>query len=690
MQFSNPVTAVKLLIILLSILISGLMSKGALRNEGEVNAQSVDSALYIDEVIIEAYQITERLRRIPGSVSVISSRELKLTDGYQLPTLLNILPGVHMQSGTPVTGRIVIRGMGSRTPYNTNRIRAWLNGLPVTGSDGVSSVEDIDMKSLGRIEIVKGPSSALYGSGLGGSLNLYTPFLNRDTASIRLLSGSFNTWDVLLSGNRNFKKSDLWGSLSHMQTDGYRGNSDYRRTSLLSAIRKKGEIWSAEGTLLISDVKGGIPSSLTKTMFEESPESAAPNWNLVKGYQKFTRVLGGLTLTARLSGRIANQLTLFGQWYDNYELRPFNNLDDQFLNTGLRNKINIHGTNFDLVAGFEIMSDIYRWTLDMDNILINKNQENRSHGQIFAVSYLRLSPELLVSFAGAVNQTRYRLTDLFPHDGNQEGEHNFPVLISPRAGISYSAGKDMVMYASAGHGFSLPSPEETLLPEGTVNTDIKPEQGIQGEAGIRFYMFRERVNLDAAIYWIELRDLLVTKRLTEDIFTGINAGKTRHRGLEIKMQNIIFKNNRFPGRLESLVSYTGSINTFTDFEDDGIRYDGNYLPGIPGRNIRMQLIWNPLRFLEFVNHLEYTGNQYLDDGNYFKQPGYFLGNIKITTAIPAGKFSGLKFFAGINNLTNTRYASMIVVNAIAFGDDEPRYYYPGMPLNIFGGVSVEL
>ncbi len=689
---SNPAGKILLSLLLAYTLVFGVSARGALiaRDDGDVKAEPIDSTLFIDEVVIEAYQISERLRRIPGSVSVITSREIRLTDSYQLPTLLNTLPGVQMQSGTPVTGRIVIRGMGSRTPYNTNRIRAWLNGLPVTGSDGVSSVEDIHLQSLGRVEIVKGPSSALYGSGLGGSLNLYTPLVNRNGAEISVLNSSFDTWNIHLSGNRNFKNTILWSSLSHMQTDGYRENSAYRRTSLLSTARKKGKIWSADATLLVSDVKGGIPSSLTKTMFDESPESAAPNWNMVKGYQQVTRLLGGLTLTARVSESIANQFTAFGQWNDNYELRPFNNLDDQSVNIGIRDRLNIHGKKADLVAGFEIMGDSYLWTLDKDNILINKNRENRLHSQVFAVSYLRPSPELLISIAGAVNHTIYRLTDLFLQDGNQAGRYNFPVLFSPRAGISYTVNNGMVLYASAGHGSSLPSPEETLLPEGNVNTDIRPEQGIQGEAGMRLHMLGRRMNIDASLYWIELTDLLVTKRVTEDIFTGINAGKTRHRGIEVKMHNTVFEKSGFPGRMESLLSYTQSVNTFIDFEDDGIRYDGNLLPGIPDANIQMQLVWSPYDPVELVTHLAFTGDQYLDDGNFHELPGYFLGNIKLTATMPAGKFPEIKFFTGINNFTNTKYASMVVVNAIAFGSNEPRYYYPGMPLNVFGGFSISL
>lgn len=136
----------------------------------------IDSFIVVDAVQVEAHQISQPLRSIPGSVSVVTSKALSLTDGNNMATLLNTLPGITMQSGTYATNRIVIRGMGSRTPYNTNRIRSYLNDVPLTSSDGISTPEEIDLQSLGRIEIIKGPSSALFGSGLGGNHQLIHAF----------------------------------------------------------------------------------------------------------------------------------------------------------------------------------------------------------------------------------------------------------------------------------------------------------------------------------------------------------------------------------------------------------------------------------------------------------------------------------------------------------------------------------
>lgn len=156
--------------------LSGLLNVYAQTTDPQpANKQLSDSTINLDQVTIEGYRISSHLRTFPGNLSVLKGEGLTLSDGTNLATILNTIPGVSMQSGTYATNRIVIRGMGSRTPYNTNRIRSYLNDIPLTSSDGVSAPEEIDPQSLWRIEVIRGPSSALYGSGLGGSINLFTP-----------------------------------------------------------------------------------------------------------------------------------------------------------------------------------------------------------------------------------------------------------------------------------------------------------------------------------------------------------------------------------------------------------------------------------------------------------------------------------------------------------------------------------
>ncbi|MBK9388653.1 MAG: TonB-dependent receptor [Bacteroidetes bacterium] len=653
-------------------------------NKGQIS----DSVMILGDVSVVAYRTSGKIHNLPGSFSLLNKEDLSPSDGTSLSATLNTIPGVTMQSGTYLTNRIVIRGMGSRTPYNTNRIRTYLNEIPLTSSDGVSTPEEIDLLSLEKIEIVKGPSSALYGSGLGGSINMYTPERSVNEGNIDLQYGSFNTLKAGASGTLNSGKARLWGSISHLNSDGYRENNDYRRTAFLSTARWMEKSWSVNATLLFIDVKGGIPSSLGKTLFEESPESAAPAWKAIEGFKEYSKGVASVSFNKKITRTLTGNLAVFGKYNDNYERRPFNNLDDQSLSGGFRGKF-IHRTKkTELTAGAEWISEEYQWKFDRDNILLNKNSENLNHLNVFGILYYKPVKELNISLAGAVNHISYRLTDKFPSNGDQSGSRNFPTMISPRLGINYAPGDVFSIYASAGHGFSLPSPEETLLPEGDVNPGIKPEQGWQYETGVRFVHPGSRFTFDASLYRIDLTDLLVTKRVTEDVFTGINAGRTRHQGFELMFRSNVFEYNSFPGKLILGIGYSGSINRFIDFTDDSITYDGNILPGIPRQTVQLKINWTLFKTVEISTHLSYTGDQYITDSNSLEYPGYFLGDLKITTRFNLKQKIPLQVYLGINNVTDTNYASMLIVNAVGFGNSEPRYYYPGLPRHYFGGIRL--
>ena len=651
--------------------------------------QPPDSTILLDSITVQGFRLSTHERTFPGSISVLTSNAIRSGDGTNMATALNTVPGLSMQSGTFATNRIVIRGMGSRTPYNTNRIRTYLNDLPLTTADGVSAPEEIDLYSLGRIEVIKGPASALYGSGLGGSIQLFTPVKWDNGGNFSLNYGSFNTLKANLSGSLNTESTNLWASLSRLQSDGYRENNAYNRTTLLSTAQWKKTKWSVRSTILLTDLKGEIPSSLGITQFENNPQAAASNWLAIGGFKKSQKILTGITLVNILSSRLSNQLTLHGKWSNSFEKRPFNNLADQNRSAGLRNKLGYYRQKTDWILGIDWIAEQYGWKLDKDEKLLNENMESRNQLSIFGIVNYRPVSRFHISVAATMNSIRFQLTDRYAANGNQSAERIFPLMASPRIGLTYEFNEKFVAYASVGHGFSMPSPEETLLPEGDVNPYIKPEQGIQYEVGSRFSFFNQAFEVDAGLYWIELIDLLLTKRISEDIFTGMNAGRTRHQGLEILLRNSFFSYNRFPGSLYSSFTYTLMHNRFIDFTDDGNSRDGNTLPGIPEQTLQFQLAWNPIGSLELSTTLYYSGDQYLNDANSLKYGDYSLINLKASMQIPLKKSGGFSFYAGINNLTNSHYASMLVVNAIGFGNNEARYYYPGLPRNMYAGIEIK-
>ena len=646
-----------------------------------------DTVIRLGEVIVNAYQSRGRLDRIPGSLSVLTDKSISAWDANSMATTINSLPGVFMQSGTYATSRIVIRGMGSRTPYNTNRIKFYLNDIPITSSDGVSNPEDIDLGMIDRLEIVKGPASALYGSGLGGTINMYTTQNRQTMTDAQIHYGAFNTLKANVGQGFVGDDFSLQANFSGTNSDGYRENNYLKKRTALVVGNAGLKIVDLEYIFYTTYLDAGIPSSIGRTLFDTNPKAAAQNWKEINGYKRYQKGVAGVSFNKRLNEQWQNKLLLFGKWNDSFERRPFNDLDDGSRGGGVRNKLSYTTSRLNVIVGFEWVTDNYKWLMEKDDVLLNKNRENRNHLNIFSVLYYQPTSKINISLAGAFNKIEYRLTDQFKEDGDKSGNRSFPSMASPRLGINYTPHSKLALYASIGHGFSLPSPEETLLPEGNINVDIKPEEGIQYEIGARLLLFDKRMEIDGTLYAIELNNLLVTKRFTEDIFTGINAGKTSHWGVELSVRNRLLSYKSFPGNLTSDFSYTFSKNKFVDFTSGEASYDNNQLPGIPNYSAQISFHWSPVKSVLIDVQFQSVGRQFLDDGNTLFEPSYFFSNLKLSNRFDSFKNSSFTLYIGVNNITDSHYASMIIVNAKAFGTAEPRYFYPALPRHAYMGLS---
>jgi len=227
----------------------------------QTNNTLVSDSVLMPEVKVSATLINGSLKNVVGSISVITKKDIENHNSLTVAGQLNSLPGIYMHNGTNTTNRIVIRGIGSRTPYSSNRIRAYLNDIPLTNGDGVTTIEDIDVERLGRIEVIKGPSSALYGSGLGGTIKLTT---NTTNESLKLSStlSSFNT--LKLGTTASGKLGDFQFNASYFNTksDGYRQNNKYNKHSMLLTSNKRFNKTDVSFTLLYTDYNAQIPSSL--------------------------------------------------------------------------------------------------------------------------------------------------------------------------------------------------------------------------------------------------------------------------------------------------------------------------------------------------------------------------------------------------------------------------------------------
>ena len=604
-----------------------------------------------------------------------------------------------MASGTYSTNRLIIRGIGSRTPYSTNRIRAYFGDVPLTSGDGTTTIEDIDAADIGRIEVIRGPASAIYGSGLGGIVRIFPEYPDRHGlhSLLNTETGSFGALRNIVKTGFNNGRFSAGACFSNTKSEGFRQNSRYSRNSLFVTSNLSSAKSNLSILLTYSDIAAQIPSSLDENTFRTHPEKAAGNWLAIKGNEKDRRLLAGLTFQHFFTRHLSNKLTLFSSLSRHDESRPFNILADHAFSAGFREMVEWRPGTARVHAGAEVYSENYNWQIfqtlaGTKGDLQNDNAENRSYINSFVHASHPLSQKLRAEAGLNFNILRYILRDRFDAGHPPAQSYTYKPVFSPYAGLNFQLTHAIFIYASAGHGFSAPSLEETLLPAGNINPDLKPEQGWNDELGSRGQILSGRLYYDLCLYNIHVSNLLVTRRLTEDTFMGINAGKTEHYGLEAWLKlNILASSDTVTRSLSVSSSLTLSKNRFLSFTDNGTDYSGKTLPGIPSAVLNFDLSYKSPFGLRVFTGIHFTGGQYMNDLNSLRYGPYHTARLKLEWDFPrVSGFRNIGVYAGVQNLFNEKYASMILVNAPAFGTSPPRYFYPGEPRNFYAGVRFRI
>ncbi len=650
----------------------------------------------LTEVQVSATQFSGKLKNQPGNISLLIGENNRFNSQEHISGWLNQVPGIFMHHGTYNTNRLTIRGMGSRDPYGSNRVKAYLNDIPITGGDGVTVLEDLSLTGLSRVEILKGPASALYGAGLGGTLRLFTPYPGEKGFGINTLHqmGSFGLQKHALSAHYKKSKTSLAMDLGRQQSDGFRENSNYYNNHLML----NGDIFTRHfqvGVLFsYIDLNAHIPSSLDEETFQNNPEAAAENWNAINGYEKYQKYLAGISIGNDIGTALRMNTVFFGGGKNLYESRPFNILEDKTMNLGIRSRLELETEDLRAILGFELLGENIDWstyeTLQGEQgDLQDAIRENRFYINLFNLYHWRISDRLKLEAGVNLAFIRFRLVES-NNPGYPEGNFKYPLVFSPRLGVNYLLNQNLTFFSAVGHGFSTPSFEETLLPDGVRNDQLRPEKGWNLELGLRGDIWDKRFAYDITGYILFVEDLLVTKRISEEIFTGINAGKSFHAGLESLISWTLIRGRQKGTGLSLVNSFQYSGNRFVEFVDDGTDYSGNELPGIPDYKNDLILKWLTALNLETSMALHMVGKQYLADDNEGIYQAYQTldWNISYTRELTIN--FGFSVALGINNIFNQSYASMILINAHSFGGAPPRYYYPGMPRNFYLTLTLRI
>lgn len=660
----------------------------------------------LSEVVLRSTIIPNSLQQTPYSVSVLTSQDFERFDQTSIMKSVNTVPGVFVHQGALNTNKLSIRGVGARSQYSTNRVKAYFEGIPISTAEGETTLDDIDQDVVERVEIIKGPTSSVYGAGLGGVINLYAarahPDRSKTTAETSF--GSFGMRKSTLKTTHASETAGIYAAYNHLSTDSFRENGTYDRKSItLHGTINDSSLGDLAVLANFTRLMAYIPSSLNQEQFENEPSSAAYTWMASQGYESYEKGLLGLSYQHDLSPGLQNTTSIYMNFRDALEPRPFDVLKEEQVAAGARTKINYQHQAWGQSAEFSAGAEFYReWydTATFENLyesfpgegsipgtILSNNDQDRIYYNIFSQWNLALTPELKVETGFNLNSTRYELADMFYRDEiDQSGEYQFETIVSPRIGAAYDLAEGKTLYTSISHGFSTPTVAETLTPEGLINTELKPEQGINYELGFKGNWMQNRWYTEMAFFSIQVSDLLMAERVGEDQYIGRNAGRTDHNGVEVFTTYTVKLNPRLQAR--AYVNASLNFYEFDEFLEGDMNLSGNRIPGFPERTVNGGLDLISSTGFSFYASAEHVGENPLNDSNSQFNDSYNLVHLKASYEVSFSENLHVNVHTGVNNLLDEHYASSILPNAVGFGGALPRYFYPGNPRNFYGGIAL--
>ncbi|HWR40452.1 MAG TPA: TonB-dependent receptor [Patescibacteria group bacterium] len=204
-------------------LLAGLM----LSTAGMASAAAEEQVFDLDQVVVTATKTEKKVKEVPSAVEIITGEQLEKRNIKRISDALTAIPGVVVMSKKGVMGTtdsILMRGFGSQ-----KQVLILLDGLPMNdGYSGGVDIANIPTENIDRIEVIKGPASALYGSNaMGGVINIITKEKAKTETILKTGIGAQGTENRSLYTSGSVGKWQYFLSGQKYSTDGYVTSEDY-------------------------------------------------------------------------------------------------------------------------------------------------------------------------------------------------------------------------------------------------------------------------------------------------------------------------------------------------------------------------------------------------------------------------------------------------------------------------------
>lgn len=641
------------------------------------------------QITITAGRLDNALAETPASASVLTGDALH--GGRQqlaLDEALAGVPGVFAVNRYNFSQdlRLSIRGFGARANFGIRGVRILIDGIPATTPDGQSSVDDIDLDTLERIEIIRGPASALYGPAAGGVLSLETRHsMTAPYVEGAVKQGAYGFSDYRFRGNNAHGGTGYAFNVSRFRIDGYRAQSAAERELFNGrfdhVFKNGGELTATFASL--DAPRAQDPGGLTAEQVRADPRQAAPlNLRFDTGESVRQQRLGfhlrrplGDDAEVRLNGYFVQR---------NFSNRlPFNmiELDRRFGGAGVEYHHEIQWLNASgrLLLGAEVdyQNDERRRRENLDGIvgdLLFDQRERVINSGVFIAHEQQLAQYLRLDVGLRYDRLRIAADDRFLFDGDDSDAVDF-ARWSPSIALLVQRGNATRFYARMATSFEPPTTTELARIDGGggFNSRLDPETSVNYELGVRMTP-APGAYIEGALFQIDIEDQLVPFEIpgSPGRFAFENAGRSRSRGLEAALSL-----GKYIGWGLKL-AYTYSDFRFVEFTDkDGVALDENNFPGIPAHLLNLEARYRHVSGVYAALETRYTGSFYADNLNTVEIASSILSGLRLSYPYSV---NGWRFniSSGINNIFNESYYTNVRLNARGGRYFEPapgRYGY---------------
>jgi len=609
----------------LAVLLAAFLATSA---QAELQSEEEDLALaYGDKSFISiASGSRQPIARAPSVASVITAEDIAAIGAADLDEVLETVPGLHVARSVLGYNPIyTIRGIS--TQYNP-QVLMLVNGIPITGvTFGDRSIVwgGMPVEHIARIEVIRGPGSALYGAdAFSGVINIITKTTaDLDVTQPGLRVGSFSSRDAWLQHGGEWGEFDVAAYLRVGVTDGQ------RRTISVDAQTFN------DNNPLLPPTNASLapgPVNLGRDAIDGRIDLSRDNWRLRVGYQQRDNGGTGAGVASALDPvgnnygeRISSDLN-----YQNKNFTPDLDVIAQlsYLHITEQSNLMLLPPGTDLGVGpfpNGMIGNPYKWERHVRgnvSIVFNGWQHHKvrvgagsqsddlyriQESRNFSPIIIPLTPPVITYAPGPLLDVSTTSPFLTPHSrrvnylyaqdewsfirdwyltaGLRHDQYSdFGGTTNPRIALVWETAYDLTSKLLYGRAFRPPSFSELYNinnPVALGNVNLKPETNESVELAFVWQTNKDLiVNLNLFRY--QMRDILRLVQNPDTSFTAQNAGQQNGKGVEIEMVWDVTNSMRLSGNY----AYQRSIDETSNQDAGGApqqhvyaRADWNFMPG---------------------------------------------------------------------------------------------------------------